>query len=283
MTRRQDIEGPLILGATGKVGQALARLWPKAAGAGLWQYRPGTSDDVINGFPGPSVAWDILSAPPPALPRGLSGAIVLAGVTGVDERALARNTDLALAGVKAARNAGIARVLVASSQAVYGNERATVEETTPCNPTTPYGKAKLAMERALAGVPGVTCLRLGNVAGADSLFGAAARGPVTLDRFADGSSPQRSYIGPETLAHVVQRLLDPALPLPPVLNVANPGLVAMDEILAAAGLEHVTRPAPATALPKLQLDVTRLCELVPLPGAEARGLVAEARRGGWRA
>ncbi len=283
MTRPEEIQGPLILGASGKVGQALARLWPKTAGPGLWQYRPGTSDDVIKGFPGPSVEWDILSAPPPALPRGLSGVIVLAGVTRGDDDALRLNTDLALAGVEAARNAGIARVLVTSTQAVYGSERDTVEETTPCNPTTPYGKAKLAMERALADVPGVTCLRLGNVAGADTLFGAAARGPVTLDWFADGRSPQRSYIGPETLAHVLHRLLDPALTLPPVLNVANPGLVGMDEILVAAGIDHAARAAPATALPQLELDAARLCELVPLPRAKAHDLVAQARRGGWRA
>lgn len=76
MTARHDTTGPLILGATGQVGQALARVWPE--GAGIWQYRPGTARHVIAGFPGQGLEWDILAAPLPPLPEVPPGIIVLA-------------------------------------------------------------------------------------------------------------------------------------------------------------------------------------------------------------
>jgi len=261
----------VILGATGQVGQALARVWPASAPRGIWQHRPGVQADILDIFPGETLAWDILKDPAPVLPKTASSMIVLAGVMGADEATLAQNTTLALAAVKAARMAGIARVLVASTQAVYGTDVAQVLEDDPCLPAAPYGRAKLAMEHALAPYPEVTCLRLGNVAGTDALFRAAARQPVTLDRFADGSSPRRSYIGPVTLAAVLLGLCDPALDLPPVLNVASPGVLDMHDVMTAAQVDLTTRAAPAGAL---------AC-LVPLAPVTARGLIDEARRGGW--
>jgi nucleoside-diphosphate-sugar epimerase len=207
--------------------------------------------------------------------------IVLAGVTGTDTATLALNTDLALAAVAAARQAGIGRILIASSQAVYGPAQPLVSEATPCQPVSPYGRAKLQMEQALAGAEGVTLLRLGNVAGADSLLLTASRQAPVLDRFADGQSPRRSYIGPVTLARVLNRLLDPALDLPPVLNVASPGLVAMNDLLLAARQPFTWTEAPPSALPRLELDVSRLAALVPLDPARAGVLVDEARQGGW--
>lgn len=281
VTAHNTATGPLILGATGKVGQALANVWPD--GVGLWQHRPGTARPVIAGFPGQSLEWDILGSAPPPLPGGITGMVVLAGVTDGNDTALDRNKDLALKAIETAQAVGIPRVLVISTQAVYGTNSLRVDEATPCKPTDPYGKAKRAMEIALTGLPGVTCLRLGNVAGCDSLFRAAQNGPVTLDRFAGGSSPRRSYIGPRTLAHVLTRLLDPALTLPPVLNVASPGLVGMDAILRAAQVPFGTRAAPAHAVEALELDLSKLLGLVPLPRVSAHSLVDEARRAGWRA
>lgn len=277
------MSNPIILGATGQIGQALARVWPGDAPCGIWQHRPGADTDIIAGFPGPALEWDLLGSPAPALPQDAGSMIVLAGVMGSDRGALARNTDIALVAARAARRAGVPRVLVASTQAVYGTEAVYVSEDSPCAPSAPYGLAKLAMEQALANYPEVTCLRLGNVAGTDMLFQVAARQPVTLDRFVDGKSPQRSYIGPVTLADVLLRLSDPDLPLPPVLNVANPGVLEMSQVMSAAGVAIAWRAAHASALACLEVDVSRLAALVPLSSAEPRALVEEARRGGWRA
>ena len=270
--------GPLVLGGTGDMGRALRRCWPSGAPQGLWQQRPGRPAPHP-----PGLEWDILNAPPPArLPAGLSGLLVLAGVTSGDATALARNTDLALAGVDLAQRAGLGRVLVASSQAVYGAVPGAAAEHTPCRPVNPYGAAKLAMEQALQGRPGVTILRIGNLAGSGALFRQAALGPVMLDRFADGQSPRRSYIGPAELARVILALLAHPDPLPPVLNVALPGAVAMSALLEAAGVGYAWQPAPPAALPEALLDVSLLRRHLDLPAADPARLVAEARQGGWQ-
>lgn len=268
------IPGPLILGASGEIGRSLARIWAATvpeAGPGLWQHRPGVRplSEV------PTLCWDILTEAPPALPAGLSGIVVLAGVTSGDAAALGLNTRLAEAGLALARAHGIPRVLLASSQAVYGAHPGPAREDSPCAPLNAYGAAKLAMERALAGAPEVTALRIGNYAGSGALFRAARQGPVMLDQFPDGRSPRRSYIGPVSFARVLAALLAHPGPLPPVLNVALPGAVEMAALLEAATLPFTFRPAPAAALAEAVMDVTALQTLLPLPAAAAGPLMAE--------
>lgn len=257
-------KGPLVLGASGRLGRALARAWPADAPAPVWQTRDGA---------GETLAWDILNAPPPPLPP-FGGVIVLAGVTQGTVAELALNTRLAQAGADLGAAYGVP-VLLASTQAVYGAQQGLLSEAAAPGPGTAYGRAKLAMERAVA-APHVTSMRIGNVAGCDALSAAVARGSVTLDRFADGQGPRRAMIGPVDLAQVLLALL--AAPArPAVLNVARPGLVAMADVLDAAGIRFAWRPAPQGALPELALDVTLLQEIYPLPVADA---VAMARQGG---
>lgn len=275
--------GPLVLGASGEIGRSLARVWAMTvpeAGPGLWQHRPGAAAPPVFLAPDvPSLSWDILAEAPPALPAGLSGIVVLAGVTSGDAAALALNTSLAEAALALARSHGITRVLLASSQAVYGAHPGPAQENSLCAPLSAYGAAKLAMEQALAGAPEVTALRIGNYAGSGALFRAARQGPVVLDQFSDGRSPLRSYIGPLSLARVLAALLAAPGPLPPVLNVALPGGVEMAALLEAAALPFTFNPAPATALAEAVMDVTQLEGVLPLPLATASGLVAEARAG----
>ena len=270
MPQHMTTTGPLILGASGTLGRALARVWPRDALAPLPQGR-----DHRAGM----LQWDILNAPAPALPS-VSGVIVLAGVTRGNDAALALNTDLARAGADLARRLGV-RALVASSQAVWGRPDHPVSEADTPAPVTPYGRAKLAMEQALAGEDHVCCLRIGNVAGCDSLFDAMTRPPVTLDRFADGQGPRRAMIGPADLARVMVALLGTPS-LPPVLNVARPGTIAMADLLDVAGVDWQWRDAGAGALPELALDVTLLQGISPLPQATAHDMLAQAHAGGWR-
>lgn len=287
----QTDAGPLVLGATGKVGRTLrlvdaAGLWP--GGAPLWQHRSGRA---LSGMR--TLCWDVLDGPAPdaAALAGCRGVIVLAGVTGGDATALTGNSALALAAVDLSARHGLGPVLVASSGAVYGRRAGAVTEDMPLTPANPYGKAKAAMEAAVtarlaelgADAPAVCCLRIGNVAGADQLFAAMSRGPVTLDRFADGQGPRRAYIGPVDLGRVLAGLLARGAALPSALNIAARGLVAMQGLLDAAGAAWRWVDAPPTALPELRLDTTRLAGLldIPLPPAEAADLVAQARLGGW--
>lgn len=278
--------GPLVLGASGRIGRAFRALWD----VGLW---PGSARPLWHGRASadwqPDLVWDMGAGQmPAALPQRPQGVIVLAGVTQGDAAAQAANTALALAALALARRDGLGPVLLCSTAAVYGGETQDHDETGPTRPLSDYGRAKLAMERALlsllAGQGAI--LRIANVAGADAPLLAAAHGPVRLDRFADGAAPVRSYIGPLTLARVMLDLIarHPSHPLPPVLNVAAPGAVAMSDLLAAAGCGWDWVPAPVSALPRLVLDTARLatiCRLAADTGSPAT-LVTEARAAGWR-
>lgn len=151
------------------------------------------------------------------------------------------NVTLALAAVRAGAKAGVP-VLLSSSAAVYGNQTGVLDETCPLAPLNAYGQAKARMEReaqALAQNLGarVTSLRIGNIAGVDAILGGWRAG-FALDRFADGATPRRSYIGAVTLARVLGDLARCSVggrDLPDVLNVAAPGMIEMGALLDAAG------------------------------------------------
>ena len=278
----------LVLGAAGRIGGLLRRDWPVLLpGADLrWQARR-RPDDYAAGE-----AWHILAPleDPATLARAAEGAdtiLCLAGVTPGHGGDLGDNARLAEAAIRAAQASTRVsdrktRVLLASSAAVYGNQPGVLSEEAPLHPANPYGVAKAEMEAqalrlgAEAGVS-VTALRIGNIAGLDAILGGWRPG-FQLDCFADGTTPRRSYIGVRMLAQVLAALVQRP-DLPEVLNLAQPGPVAMGDLLHAAGLDFSLRPAPDTAIPEVALEVTRLAGLlppdVPLPPADPAQLVAE--------
>ncbi|MEX5728045.1 hypothetical protein Ga0609869_001398 [Rhodovulum iodosum] len=258
----------LIMGATGRLGRCLQAAWAGRQPGGmvpLWQTR--------GAVPGPDwLGWAPLTAPVPALPP-LGAVLVLAGATPSGGGAPDAAPALALAGLRAARAGGAAHVFLASSQAVYGAAPGPIAESAPLAPLNAYARGKAEMEAEAArwaaaerpGAPGVTCLRIGNVAGADMLGKAVAEGgALTLDRFADGRGPERSYIGAAAFARVLDSLLTrvaSGAALPFALNVAAPGAVAMADLLAAWGRDWAWRPAPDGARQSVTLDVRRLAGL----------------------
>lgn len=258
----------LISGAGGRIGRLLRPiLGPRA----VWAQRG----------PGAELDWDPLAGPGPLLDwcarHGAPGTLLqlARGVTGDparDDVAIGRAT------LAAARAAGVGRVLLASSSAVYGGSRAAPwTEAESVEPTDAYGRSKQAMERACA-APGVTCLRIGNVVGADALLSNPAR-PLFLDQFPDGNGPVRTYIGPVTLARVLLALAE-APDLPPVLNLAAPGPVDMADLAAAAGLPVFRRPARPETPARVVLDLSRLESLVPFADTDSAPatMIAEWRR-----
>ena len=279
----------LVLGAGGRLGRLLAAAWGDGRAAGLapvWQSRRALAG---------AARLDPL-ADPDGLTRLAAGAealLVLAGTLPGRGGALSLNSELALAALAAAPPG--AQVFLASSAAVYGPGGARdFHEDDPPAPAAPYGAAKAAMEAAAAAwcreagarAPRLTVLRIGNVAGADALLGQGGpgkeAGPVTLDRFADGTGPVRSYIGPATLAAVLAGLARRAAAgraLPALLNIAAPGAVAMADLARAAGRDLLWRAAPEGAIARVVLDTTRLAGLVaPGPGSgDPARMVAEWR------
>jgi len=296
----RDFPRILVLGGSGRIGAMLRRAWP--AGQGLWQARPGPEPGPESGSGQGGAEW--LRFDPLGDPAALSAAAARADailcLAGVTPAAAARgaemgdNIALGLAAVRAGARGGAkgqdgvgVPVLLASSAAVYGTRGGLLSEVPPPAPVSAYGRAKAEMEARAADLGAelgvaVTALRIGNVAGADAILGGWRAG-FALDRFADGRTPRRSYIGPATLARVLTDLALRAArrrDLPACLNIAAPGAVEMGALLDAAGLAWAPRPAPAAAIPEVVLDVTALAGLVRLDPKEgtAQMLVAE-----WRA
>ena len=260
----------LVLGATGRIGQLLRLRW--GAEAARWQRRAPIRAEGATGWQ----LFDPLNAA--ALQQAAVGCthiLCLAGpVPGRSSGAdLADHSLLAEAAVRAGAAVG-ADVLLASSAAVYGAQPKAREDQ-PLTPANPYGIAKAEMEAhaldlgARLGVR-VCNLRIGNIAGFDAALGGWRPG-FTLDRFQDGTTPMRSYIGLSCLADVLGALLQQD-DLPTALNIAQPGLIEMGALLEAAGYEFATRPAPDAAIPAVGLDLSRLKALLGaerLPDADA--------------
>jgi nucleoside-diphosphate-sugar epimerase len=275
----------LVVGGSGRVGKLVLPRWHRIAAGDVRlveQHRdPGRETGVY---------WPLLTAAPGDLAaHGFDVIVSLAGVTPASAADLSLNTPLAVAVLQAAVTAGIPRVLLASSSAVYGaGNGIPLAEGSPLAPVTPYGSAKQEMEAACApwrarGLE-VCCLRIGNVAGADALLSRAARAapdvPLTIDRFADGGGPVRSYIGVETLADVLHHLATRTAPLPACLNIAAPREVAMTDLADAAGRAVERQSAPSDAQQRITLDCSALAALYRFAPAscDPAEMVAQWRR-----
>lgn len=238
---------------------------------------------------GAKILWDFKGQAPKDWPED-AVLLHLAGTLSGDEAALHANVTLAQAvlGAAVARKARL--VLFASSVAVYRPSSQVIDEAALPDPVSAYGRSKWAAEQVLseglaaAGI-GFCALRIANVAGADALLGGAASrvGPVVLDPVrGQPMGPERSYIGPRTLARVVLDLAG-RRDLPPVLNIAQPGALAMGDLLQAAGLDWRFGPVRAETVPRVVVGTARLQGLMAVDAATPAGLIGElaALQGRW--
>lgn len=255
----------ILTGASGSVGRMLLR---------YWQNVPPKHIRIVPQYRKPSeigLDWSPLDGPNRLMEfvkrtKGVTGLIVFSGVTSAQDAVLSDNSALVTAILLAARAAGINRVLVASSSAIYGaGDGNPLTENAVKNPVNDYGRAKLAAESVCAEFPDldVCCLRIGNVAGADMLLknGASTSSILKLDVFPNGEGPKRTYIGPETFARVLESLMGLPQTLPTFLNVGAPTPVAMEDLLSAANIPFCKVTAPPTALQSVTLDCTLLASL----------------------
>lgn len=249
----------VILGAGGKLGQLLRPIFP---GPATWLAR--TDVDVLNAD---------------ALKQALAEAtavICLAGVTNTSAQPMDMNTILAASVLDAALAARAGHVILFSSAAVYGHISGPLIEDGPTGPLSPYAHAKLEMERmADRHAHPNTTLRLGNVAGADAILGNWKPG-FTLDTLVDGTTPRRSYIGPNSLARVLFEMAS-GKDLPKLVNVAAPGTVQMGALLDSADLPWQSRPATDLTIANVELDTTILEQITPFDPRDStpRGIVAD--------
>lgn len=274
----------LVTGAAGRIGRMLQVSWSTDDLDGLepiWCVRQASSPAHLQ--------WDILSGIVPPIPKG-AVILHLAGVVRGDPCALAYNTEMALKVCDAAKAAGVPHVFIASSAAVYGRGSADLTESQIPHPVSDYGRAKLAMERQVlrwsqnagAFAPHITCLRIGNIVGADALIGQAVAGRhITLDSIAGHSGgPVRSYIGPGALAYVLAQLVRSAglgKAMPKILNIATQPPVFMADLLKAAKLPFQFAPPETSVLAKVCLSTARLAGLADLPSQSPDDLIADWR------
>ena len=277
---RKTEGGPLVLGASGKVGKLLYSLWVKGLwqinGTPVWQYRSVPNDIRAAGHR----VWESEINHSVVPPDGIGSVICLAGIVAGSQDELQFNTDIALSAKEIARKAGNVPLLVASSQAVYGSGVCAMSEDTSCAPLSPYGISKFNMERELRSYDKTCCLRLGNIAGADQLFSSIEKGHVVMDKFLNGEGPQRAYIGPRYFCDVLANLLMQR-ELPPVLNVAEPGLKRMEDILSYLGTRWTWRKASSDALYRLELDLSLLDSLISLRSTTVADLICDLKNAGW--
>lgn len=272
----------LVLGSTGRIGRVLRHVWhrmPQGKTVPIWQSRERGAG---------LFHWDILSGPCPGLPQG-GVVLCLAGVTRGTVDQLEANTTIAMAACRAAEAYGARHVFLASSAAVYGPSAEALTEDMALAPLGAYGKAKARMERAglawaKGAKPGLTLLRIGNVAGLDALLGGLRQDrPAVLDPVSgQAGGPRRSYIGPVSLARLLFRLAEMAAagsPLPQVLNIAAAPPVSMASLLDAAGAPWRYGPENPDVLPCVALSTARLRAILPdhVPAADPAALVAEWR------
>lgn len=210
--------------------------------------------------------------------------IALWGKTSGTADEFAVNSELVGLSRRVAQQCGVRRLFHISTAAVYGPGKALSEDV-PLRPIGPYGQSKLTMERVVQTSEGDVSehvLRLANVVGADSLAPALiARQDVTLDQFADGRGPLRSYIGATDLLEALHGLSKlEAKTVPFALNIAAPAPVAMEDLAIAADRRMLWRPAPDSAVKEVSLDVTRMQALLPnsRPSTDAEELIAELDR-----
>ncbi len=285
----------LLLGATGRVGRLLQAAWrQQPPPVDVWTHGRGGNVDVL---------WDPLKGSNSDLVSALDRcqrvhdghqlrpevALVFLGVTSANDSAMSLNVDLARAVLSAADAAGIKRVLLASSAAVYGRPSGGMwSEDDPTNPLNDYGQAKKAMEQEAELWRGkgldICCLRIGNVVGADMLFKNISENadatPLVLDRFSDGKGPVRSYLDAVMLTATLQFLANSPRPLPHVLNVAASQPVSMEDMILQVGRTFRWRDAPPSATQHATLDCTRLERFVPegLLSADAKKMLRRTMR-----
>ena len=254
------MKAPLVvLGAGGRLGRLLAPAWP----GDVVQHR---RDSV-----------DVLDQPAlVAALRGVRAVLCLAGVTHGADGPMSLNATLAQLTLDAAAAAQCGRVFLMSTAAVYGRQSGLLNEGATPEPLTEYGQSKQRMEQMAAdhSHPN-TVLRLGNVAGADAILGGWTPG-FALDVLPDGGTPRRSYIGPKTLVRVLHTLAA-VDDLPPVLNIAAPGALAMGDLLDAAGLAWSPRTPDAQVIAKVSLDTSLLSTFIDWQPQDstAHGMVHE--------
>jgi dihydroflavonol-4-reductase len=177
----------LVTGATGFIGSRVARLLSHQGRSPRMMFRRPHRAGLLAGLEGRLIIADLTS--PPSLRRAVVGVDAIIHLAGratfepyeVVAPTLVEGTRSLAA---AAAEAGVSRMVFASSALVYPSVDEAITSGTPAGPVVGYGQAKLEAERVLAELASTTGMRvayprLPHVYGAGSvLFDFVRRGVV---------------------------------------------------------------------------------------------------------
>ncbi|MFQ5923278.1 MAG: SDR family oxidoreductase, partial [Anaerolineales bacterium] len=256
----------LVTGGEGFIGLHLAR---HLAGEG-WQVA--VIDNRSNSWEGniDAVGAEFLAADVrdrSALERAMDGVqwvfheAAMVSVPGSIEDPVAcydTNVQGTLNVLKTARDAGVARVVLASSSAVYGESPEPVEEDAPKQPLSPYAASKWAMEESalmfyrVYGLP-IVCLRYFNVYGPrqrpDSPYAAVI--PAFIKAMINGEPPtifgdgeqRRDFVHVDDVVRANLLAAESEEAIGKVLNISGGSAVTINEL--AKILQEIIPDAPA--------------------------------------
>ncbi|MFC3119951.1 hypothetical protein ACFOHS_22910 [Jhaorihella thermophila] len=124
----------------------------------------------------------------------------------------------------------------------------------------------------------MTCLRIGNVAGADAILGDWRPG-FRLDRFADGRTPPAQLCRPRNAGARAEGSCRRLRSAAGSERRRPPARSRWGALLDAAGLAWTPRPAPEDAIARVQLDVSALERFTSFAPRDSlpRTMVAEWR------
>jgi UDP-glucose 4-epimerase len=166
---------------------------------------------------------------------------------------------------QAASRAGVRKVILASSCAVYGDEEGPVDEMTPPAPLSPYAASKLACEStaqmfSLSFDLPTICLRYFNVYGPrqspDSPYAAAI--PLFIHALLSGTSPTifgdghqtRDFVYVEDVVRANLMAAEGATGNGEAINISGPGAVSILEVVQTLRRLLPSGPEPVFAPPR---------------------------------
>lgn len=286
----------VILGATGQIGRIISNnllndpdlhliLQSRSERPGYHKWNP---DEGTAGLTQLLENSDVV--------LNLIGKIPSPGVTKHDFQRV--NVKLAVKILETARRAGVPKIFMTSTAAVYGrpiSPEKPFKENSILSPLSEYGKSKVAMEKELGKISGadLSTLRIGNVAGADALLGQFVDmrqiKEITLDRFQDGKGPNRSYIGPKRLSETIKRLAISLNEIPTCLNVTSWPPTAMEDMLISldqrrpGSIRQKWRAADSSAIQNVSLSHELLLDTLgdAIPPVNSDDIITEFLAQKW--